>query len=103
MARVNAIPETVNISELRQRQNELLGRLESGPVLLVQYSTPAALLVSVGQWNRLADDLEDLEDAVTALKTQLALARGDTDLVDWHEVEAELAKLEKPGRVPLTA
>ena len=73
MARVNAIPETVNISELRQRQNELLGRLETGPVLLMQYSTPAALLVGVDQWNRLADDLEDLEDAVTALKMQLAL------------------------------
>ena len=100
MARVNAIPETVNISELRQRQNELLGRLDSGPVLLVQYSTPAALLVSVGQWNRLADDLEDLEDTVTALKMQLALAQGDTDLVDWSEVEAEL---EKTDRVSLTA
>lgn len=98
MARVNAIPETVNISSLPQRKL-LLGRLEL-LVSLVQDSTPAALLVSVGQWNRLADDLEDLEDAVTALKTQLALARGDTDLVDWHEVEAELTKA---GRVPLTA
>lgn len=100
MARVNAIPVTVNISELRQRQNELLARLEAGPVLLVQYSTPAALLVGVDQWNQLADDLEDLEDTVTALKVQLALARGETDLVDWPEVEAEL---EKSNRVPLTA
>jgi PHD/YefM family antitoxin component YafN of YafNO toxin-antitoxin module len=100
MARVNAIPETVNISELRQRQNELLGRLDSGPVLLMQYSTPAALLVGVDQWNQLAGDLEDLEDTITALKVKLALAQGDTDLVDWSEVEAEL---EKADRVPLAA
>lgn len=100
MARVNAIPETVNISELRQRQNELLGRLDSGPVLLMQYSTPAALLVGVDQWNQLAGDLEDLEDTVTALKVKLALAQGDTDLVDWSEVETEL---EKADRVPLAA
>ena len=102
MARVNAIPETVNISELRQRQNELLGRLDSGPVLLMQYSTPAALLVGVDQWNQLAGDLEDLEDTITALKVKLALAQGDTDLVDWSEVEAELG-LETIDRVSIKA
>lgn len=100
MTRVTAIPTIANISELRQRQNELLGRLEAGPVLLMQYSTPAALLVGVDQWNRLADDFDDLEDTVTALKAQLALARGDTDLLDWSEVEAELGKAD---RVSLTA
>ena len=97
---MNAIPELMPISELRLRQSEVLARLPAGPVLLTQHGQSAAVLVSVGQWNKIAGDLDDLEDAVTALKTQLALAQGDTDLVDWHEVEAELTKA---GRVPLTA
>ena len=93
MARVTAIPVTVNISELRQRQGELLARLPEGPILLIQYSTPAAVLMSVDQWNQLVQDVEDLEDTVTALKAQLALARGESELVGWDEVEADLVPL----------
>lgn len=97
---MNTVPELVPISELRLRQSEVLARLPVGPVVLTHHSKGAAVLVSLDQWNRLAGDLEDLEDTVTALKTQLALAQGDTDLVDWSEVEAEL---KKTNRVPLTA
>ena len=97
---MNAIPELVPISELRLRQSEVLARLPVGPVLLTQHSKSAAVLVSVDQWNKIAGDLDDLEDTVTALKVKLALAQGDTDLVDWSEVEAEL---EKADRVPLAA
>lgn len=84
-------PTMVNISELRQRQNELLARLSDGPLLLTQYSKPAAVLVKPELWNQLIEELDELEDTVAALKAELALATGEDELEDWEdEPEDEL-------------
>jgi antitoxin Phd len=61
-----AMPELIGISELRLRQNEVLGKLHAGPVLLTQRSRAVAVLVSPKQWNELMEELEDLQDIIAA-------------------------------------
>jgi prevent-host-death family protein len=60
------IPELVPISEIRQRQNEILGRLAGGPVILTQFGRAAAVLISPEEYNRLVERLEELQDALDA-------------------------------------
>ena len=85
MSHIGLIPDTINISELRQRQNQLLARLRQEPLLLVQHGKSVAVLVDPRQWNRIVEQLDDLEDTVVALQAELDLATGSDSLVDWEE------------------
>jgi len=60
------IPEIVGISDLRLRQGEVLNKLQQGPVVLTQHSRAVAVLVSPEQWNKLVEELEDLQDILAA-------------------------------------
>jgi len=66
------------ISDLRERQNEILATLAREHVLLTQHGRPAAVMVSPEQWNRLMAMLEDLQDAADA-----ADARREAGAVDF--------------------
>lgn len=56
---VNATPQMAPISDMRNRQNELLSMTESGPVMLLSRSKLAAILVSPTQWDAIARTLEE--------------------------------------------
>ena len=62
-----AIPKIAPISDFRSRQNELLQQLAEGPLVLTQHGRAAAVLVSLEEWNQLIEQLEYLEDSLTAL------------------------------------
>jgi antitoxin Phd len=64
------IPELVPISEIRQRQNEILGSLAGGPVILTQFGRAAAVLISPEEYNRLIERLEELQDALDAAEAR---------------------------------
>ena len=49
-----------SISDMRQRHLELFQRLEAGPVVIANRNQPEAVLVAPGQWNAIAEELEDL-------------------------------------------
>ncbi len=70
------VPQIVPVSDMRLRHTEVLSRLKNGIVVLAQRSKPAAVLVSVEEWNRLMEQLELLEDAVEIYKGRLAVATG---------------------------
>jgi prevent-host-death family protein len=76
------IPEIVPISELRLRQNEILEQVEKAPVVLTHHGKAAVVLVRPERWNRMLRQIEDLDDLVTVLKAELAVARGEEQLVD---------------------
>ena len=59
------------------------------PVLLTQRGHAAGVLVHPDQWNRLIDALEDQGDLATALAAELAVERGEEEVV-----EADIAELE---------
>lgn len=87
---MNTIPNLVPISQLRLRQNKILAQLPKGPIILTQRGVAAAVLVTPQMWNCLAQERENLSDALTALKIELDIATGKEDVTDWEEFEAEL-------------
>jgi prevent-host-death family protein len=50
---MTTVPQIVPVSELRNKHTQIFGLLRRGPVVLAQRSRPAAVLVSVEQWNEL--------------------------------------------------
>jgi prevent-host-death family protein len=84
------IARTVGVSELRTRQKEILSQLAAGPIVLSQHNQPTAVLVDVETWNRLLEELVELQDAQIAIE-RLAEARRDPSSVQsLEDVEAEL-------------
>ena len=61
----------VGISDLWLRQNEVLNKLQGGPIVLTQRTQPVAVLVSLEQWNQIVERLEDLEDALDVAEARL--------------------------------
>lgn len=60
------IPELVPISDIRQRQNEILASLAGGPVVLTLFGKAAAVMVSPAEYDRIMAALEDAQDALDA-------------------------------------
>lgn len=90
MGTVYPIAKTVGVSALRTRQREILSQLSEGPIVLSQHNQPLAVLVDVALWNRLLEELVDLQDAQIATE-RLAGARRDPSSVQrLEDVEAEL-------------
>ncbi len=84
------VPDLIPISELRQRQKDILDGLEQEPVVLTQHGVAVAVLVAPQQWNMLMAMVEDLDDTVAALEARLALATGLDRATPWEEVKAGL-------------
>ena len=84
------IAKIVGVSDLRARQKEILSQLSEGPIVLSQHNQPMAVLVDVALWNRLLEELAELQDAQIAVE-RLAEARRDPSSVQkLEDVEAEL-------------
>ncbi len=60
------IPELVPISDIRQRQVEILASLAGGPIILTQHGRAAAVMVSPAEYERMVAALEDAQDALDA-------------------------------------
>lgn len=66
---MNPIAQIVPITEMRLHHSEVLAMLAEGPVVLAQRSKPAAVLVSVEEWNLIAAQLK-LSQAEVAVDRQ---------------------------------
>ena len=84
------LPQISPITQMRNRQNELLAQLQQGPILLTQHSRPAAMLIDPAQWNQLMAELEILSDSVAALEAKIELLLGQDDTISVAAFEAEL-------------
>lgn len=85
---MDAVPEMIPISKLRLVQNEVLRKLDNGPVVLAQRSKAAAVLVSPKQWNELLARLELLEDSLDAVEIKERIASGEEKVMEWKTEEA---------------
>ncbi|MCB0094252.1 MAG: hypothetical protein KDE46_00975 [Caldilineaceae bacterium] len=54
------LPQTAPISDMRQRQDDILTMTKGGPVVLLSRSQPAAVLLSPTMWDEIADELKRL-------------------------------------------
>ncbi len=84
---MDRVPELVPISELRTRQAHILEQLKQGPIVLTHRSKAAAVFVDPGQWNRLLEQLEDLQDVIAIQQQELEEERGEAELIPVDEEE----------------
>jgi PHD/YefM family antitoxin component YafN of YafNO toxin-antitoxin module len=74
--------QTESVSGFRNNYDTVLKKLVNGPVLLLQRSTLAAVVVSREEWNDIQTRLAAQEQEITALKMELRNA-----LLDKHSLE----------------
>jgi PHD/YefM family antitoxin component YafN of YafNO toxin-antitoxin module len=85
---MNAI-QTESVSGFRDKYDAVLKKLSDGPVLLLQRSRLAAVLVSHEEWNRIAmrlKRLEDLELLMKAKEIKARVARGEEKTISHDEL-----------------
>lgn len=73
---------TLPLHEVVTHAQEMLIRLNQGPVALAQGKQPVAVLLAVAEWNQLVDRLELLEDAVAVYKGRLDVALGRDEMIE---------------------
>ncbi len=89
------IQQIVPVTDLRLHHLHVFELLGNGPVVLAQRSRPAAVLVSLEQWDRTAEIIEDLADTVDALRMELAIAKGEVEIMSQAELSEWLAEDER--------
>ena len=94
---MSKVQQIIPISDMKLRQPEVLGMLTNGPVVLAHRSRPAAVLVSVQQWDRLMAQLEDQQDVIDIQEVELKIATGKRKVIEMspEELEAWAADDEK--------
>ena len=81
------IPEVVPVSWLRNKHKDIFKQVEEGPILLAQHSKPAAVLVSVADWNAREKQLEILEARLKYLEIKRQFEENPPRLVSFDEIE----------------
>jgi PHD/YefM family antitoxin component YafN of YafNO toxin-antitoxin module len=64
-------PRVRPVSTLRSQHNDIMRQLKDGPVFLAQRGTLAAAILSIDEWNQIANELARLRRMV-AFDRQLA-------------------------------
>jgi prevent-host-death family protein len=85
---MNKLPQIASISDLRNKHLEILARLGQGPVILANRNEPVAVLISPTEWDAIVEELDDYWCALEAAKAELAIARGESNLI--HMTDQEL-------------
>ena len=85
---MNTLPQTDAISNFKNKHDAVLSKLRAGPVLLLQRSKPAAVLVSPEEWDRTAREMKRLKRIVAADEALAQMRAGD--YVSQEEYEAGL-------------
>jgi PHD/YefM family antitoxin component YafN of YafNO toxin-antitoxin module len=92
---ISVLPQVEKISVLKSNQEAVLAKVKRGPVLLMQRSNPAVVMVSPEQWDAVAQRLRELEwreevrqaalEAHNSQETDLSLDQFMTELQGYHE------------------
>jgi prevent-host-death family protein len=99
---MNKLPQIANITDLRNSHLAVLAKLEKGPVVINSRSQPVGVLVSPKLWDRLVEYIDDLEDSLDAVKMELAIAKGEVEMMTQDEIKEWLTEDEivEGERVP---
>jgi prevent-host-death family protein len=83
------VTQIVPISDFHIRQSDVLTKLANGPVILAQRSKPAAVLLSIQDWDQMQAELKRLRRQAEADR-QLAEMHAGKYLTE-EELAAQLA------------
>jgi hypothetical protein len=91
-------PQVKPISKMRTDHNVIMRLLKNGPVFLAQRGTLTAAMISIEEWNKIVNRLEEQQDIIDVLEAELELATGKEqfETVDL----AELERMAYGDRVP---
>jgi prevent-host-death family protein len=78
------------LSELGQRQAEVLAALDKGPLVLTQENRAAVVLVDAGYWNKMVEELASLRDALDAVDAYQAYRQSPDYVKSWQVVRDNL-------------
>ena len=95
---MNATPQIVPVSDLRNDSNRILELSKSAPVFLTKNGHAAGVLVSTYAWDRIFERIEELEDLVAVLDAELAVERGEE--IPAPVTEEELRAMVVQDEVP---
>lgn len=84
---MDPIQQIVPISDLRTDQAAVLARLDRAPVILAQRSKPRAVLVSVSQWDEMANELRRLRARQVAAQRAKEIDADPSILIPFTEEE----------------
>jgi prevent-host-death family protein len=84
---MDRVQQIVPISAMKIRPGDVLALLPKGPVVLAQRSKPAAVLVSVKEWDNIAELVEELQDQVDVLEAKLEFIQSGEQLEEFDPDE----------------
>ncbi len=93
---------TASVSNFRNNYKEVLHQVQGGPVLLLQSSQVAAVLLAPEEWNHIAARLQKLQDLELLLEAKARNAEMDRDpstIVTHEELKQKLAEKARKLRV----
>ena len=73
------LPKTAPITMFKRNQDEVLMMMDTEPVVLMNRSTPRAVLISPEMWNAMAERLAYLESMVAADAASRRVWSGEYD------------------------
>lgn len=97
--------QTESVSGFRNNYKVALTKVESGPVLLLQNSKAAAVLVSVEEWNTIAarlKRLQQLEALAEAKRISAEMKADPTKRTTHEELKRQLLEKRTQGTAPLS-
>ncbi len=83
------IPDVIPVSQLRTHHKAVFEQVQHGPVILAQRSKPAAVLVSVADWNERERRIEMLEAQLKYLEMKRQFAENPPRMATLEQIEEE--------------
>ena len=87
---MDTIPKLMPLSELGQRQAEILAVLDRGPLVLTQENRAAVVLVDPDYWNQMVEELENLRDTLDAIDAYQTYKQSPDYIKSWKVVRETL-------------
>ncbi len=101
MMQLSRVPQTASMNDMKNQTASVTAKFAKGPVVLMNRATPQAVLVSPSQWNAILDSLEEMQDAILTLQTELKIATGQEQVETVDDSAAFSAEvLNKNAPVP---
>jgi prevent-host-death family protein len=83
-------PQIEPVTNFLKDHKAILEKLEEGPVFLAQRSKPAAVLISVGDWDHMVEELEHYRMTWLADQRSREMDTNPDLSIPWEVAEKEL-------------
>lgn len=93
MVELSRVPQTASMNDMKNQTAAVTAKFAKGPVVLMNRATPQAVLVSPQQWNAILDRMEEMQDAILTLRTELEITTGQSQVETIEDADAFAAEV----------